>query len=126
MGGCVCIASSFSDCSIYIGHKKGCPWRVEGSGRWEELLFVPPCESERKFGKVYKAAWPEYMAYVVNQTMIVADLIKQKCRFTVGRQRRETYPRRNELAVHDVEVTIKMFQTKVDVIHFAPVSGEKI
>jgi len=74
---------------------------VEGSSGREDWPFVQPCEIERKFGKIYKTAWSEHMAYMVYQTVVVAD------------------PRRNELAMHNIKVTIEMFQTKIDVINFA-------
>jgi hypothetical protein len=126
VNGCFCFASPSLDCPIYIRHAKGSPWRVEGSSGREDWPFVQPCEIERKFGKIYKTAWSEHMAYMVYQTVVVADLMIHKYSFTVDRRGRATYPRRNELAMHNIKVTIEMFQTKIDVINFASTSRDNI
>ena len=68
-----------------IGHPKGCPWRLERSSGREDRSSVQPCEIERKFDKVDQTAWSEYMTYVVDQTVVVADLITYKYSFTVDR-----------------------------------------
>ena len=59
---------------------------MEGSGWRDDWLFVGPCEIERKLCDFYKTAWSEYMAYVVDQAMVVADLIVYKYGFTVERR----------------------------------------
>lgn len=85
------VASPCPDCPIYIGHQEGCPWRLEGSSRRQDWLSVEACETERKFCKIHKTARSEHMAYVINQTVVVADLIIHKYSFTVDRQGRATY-----------------------------------
>lgn len=122
---CIRFASTFFDCSIYVGHEKRCPRRVKGSCGRHNCLFVQPCEAERKFGKIYKTAWSEHMAYVVDQTRVVADLITH-IQFYGDRRGRATYTRRNEVTMYNVEVTIKMFQAKIDIIDFASISGENV
>lgn len=92
MSGCFCFTSPCLDCPIYIGHEKGSPWRVEGSSGREDWLFVQPREIERKFGKIYKTAWSEHMAYMVYQTVVVADLMIHKYSFTVDRRGRAITP----------------------------------
>jgi len=93
VSGCLCVAPPFLDCPIYIGHEKGRPRWVEGAGGREDGPFFQPCEIEWKFGKIYKTAWSEYMAYMVDQTVVVADLMIHIYSSTVDRGGRITYPR---------------------------------
>ena len=59
---------------------------MEGSGGREDWPFIQPCEIEREFGKIYETAWSEDVAYMVYQTVVVADLIIHKYSFTVDRR----------------------------------------
>lgn len=93
VSGCLCVASPFLDCPIYIRHEKGSPWWVKRASGRDDWPFFQPCEIEWEFGKIYKTAWSEDVAYVVDQTVVVADLIIHIYSSTVDRGGRVTYPR---------------------------------